>query len=284
MTELNLSLHTSLKYVYCPNNALTSLTIANNTPLLQEVICFNNKLTSLDLSNKPKLIYVNCSTNSLATLNLNGCSNLTRVNAEFNALTTLDLTGTSSLTRIEAGTNSLTSINLNDCTNLTHLYCSGNKLTNLGLAQNKVLIVLYCPVNSLKTLDLRANTAITAIYCNSNPDLYMICIPNIVATVGNANFVKDDKATWSETCVPTALNDELIDGKNIKIYPNPSTGYMTIETEDDSQIAIIDMLGNEVLTAQITKSNNRINTETFPKGVYHLKMERQKMVKTFVVE
>ena len=58
---------TSLTYLYCTHNQLTSLDVSNNTAL-RDLFCAHNQLTSLDVSTNPFLLMLNCGNNQLETL------------------------------------------------------------------------------------------------------------------------------------------------------------------------------------------------------------------------
>ena len=63
---------TSLIYLYCKGNQLSSLDVSKNSDLWN-LDCSGNKLTSLDLSNNLFLGEINCSNNQLTSLIINGC-------------------------------------------------------------------------------------------------------------------------------------------------------------------------------------------------------------------
>ena len=68
----------ALQHLYCQNNQLTLLEIANNTAL-SSILCSNNKLISLDASGCTALAGLFCYDNNLITLNATGCTELTEM-------------------------------------------------------------------------------------------------------------------------------------------------------------------------------------------------------------
>jgi hypothetical protein len=68
----------------------------------------------------------------------------------------------------------------------------------------------------------------------------------------------------------------------IFVYPNPNNGVFTIETETDTSIEIIDVLGNLIQSKKINAGKNQINLSDKSAGVYFLKTPNQ-VVKKVVV-
>jgi len=62
------------------------------------------------------------------------------------------------------------------------------------------------------------------------------------------------------------LNKEI----NVKIYPNPSKGNLTLETSLPGNIIITNNLGQEVYSLKSKSGINQINFESLSKGIYHL--------------
>lgn len=87
---------TSLTYLYCSQNQLTSLDVSNNTALgyLQ---CNNNQLTSLDISNNTALESLDCRSNNLTTLDVSNNPALSFLYCTENQLTTLDISNNTAL-------------------------------------------------------------------------------------------------------------------------------------------------------------------------------------------
>ena len=90
VTSLDLSNNTALEGLRCSNMQLTSLDLTNNSALT-ELICHTNQLTSLDISNNTSLMTVWCYTNQIGSLNLSNNSSLTALRCEQNQLTSLDV-------------------------------------------------------------------------------------------------------------------------------------------------------------------------------------------------
>lgn len=103
---------TSLRFLYCNNNKLTSLDVTHN-PELHTLLCRGTedyKISSL-LTNNPKLYRLECGNNDLTELDLSKDIKLGLLEANGNPFTTVDLSKNIWLTEIR----------LNDCPNLTTL-------------------------------------------------------------------------------------------------------------------------------------------------------------------
>jgi hypothetical protein len=67
----------------------------------------------------------------------------------------------------------------------------------------------------------------------------------------------------------------------LTLYPNPSTDQITIETSStptNSQLSIMNLNGQEILTCQITESKTTIDISTLPSGVYFVRLTNDKTV------
>ena len=74
---------------------------------------------------------------------------------------------------------------------------------------------------------------------------------------------------------PAGLNKLPSKPNTIKIYPNPSSDRVTIETSaisTQNQLSIMNLSGQEVLTSQLTKASIIIDISGLPCGVYVVKL------------
>jgi len=65
---------------------------------------------------------------------------------------------------------------------------------------------------------------------------------------------------------------ELTENFTVRIYPNPASGFLTVETGSTSGkktiLQIFDLQGKLVLAHSISQSGERINIENLPQGIY----------------
>lgn len=178
----------SLKYLFCERNNLTSIDLSKNIALenvsilennLTELnVSFNtnlhtleisqNKISSIDLSQNKKLLRFGCNYNQLTEINLSN-NDLTQLNCRGNKLTSLNVTNQPNLDLLECGFNNFNSLDIKTNKKLTELHCDTLELTELNVSENKELLVLNAFGNQLTTLDLSNNTKLTAIYVEFNP-------------------------------------------------------------------------------------------------------------------
>ena len=168
LTSLDVSNNTALTYLDCCYNQLTSLDVSNNTALTY-LDCRNNQLTSLDLSNNTALTELWCNSNKLTSLDLSNNTALTYLDCCYNQLTSLDVSNNTALTYLNCRNNQLTSLDVSNNTALTYLGCSYNQLTSLDVSNNTALTYLDCRNNQLTSLDLSNQRALTKLDCLGNP-------------------------------------------------------------------------------------------------------------------
>lgn len=84
--------------------------------------------------------------------------------------------------------------------------------------------------------------------------------------------VKDNHGCVDSVCVNVVTAIQTIeDGSSINIYPDPSNGRFFIEISipyNKSIVEITNVLGQQVLTQEITGTKNQLNLEAQPSGVY----------------
>ena len=182
---------TSLTYLDCCSNLLTTLDVSNNTALEYLDCCWNG-LTTLDVSNNTALEYLDCSASGLTTLDVSNNTALTSLNCYWNGLTTLDVSNNTALTSLNCGYNELTSLDVSKNTALTYLDCCSNELTTLDVSNNTALTSLNCGYNQLTSLDLSGCTALTELVCYSNDitslDVSMCRGLEVFKPVSNLNY------------------------------------------------------------------------------------------------
>ena len=144
---------TSLEYLNCSFNQLTSLDVSNNAALTY-LDCYSNQLTSLDVSNCTALTYLDCSENQLTSLDVNNNTALESLDCYSNQLTSLDVNNNTALESLGCSSNQLTSLDVNNNTALESLDCSSNQLTTLDLYNNRLIEYLYISNNPLQKLIL----------------------------------------------------------------------------------------------------------------------------------
>ena len=87
------------------------------------------------------------------------------------------------------------------------------------------------------------------------------------------------KATVMYYNAPAGIN--ILQSSKISVCPNPATDKITIEIAAglaSSQLSIINLNGEEVLTRQITQPKTQIDISNLPSGVYIVRLTNDKTV------
>lgn len=75
----------------------------------------------------------------------------------------------------------------------------------------------------------------------------------------------------------TAVDRITVDNKDLNIYPNPSTDFISVKAGmvAKSNIAIYSLSGTLVLSVTLTSIDEKIDVRSLQKGMYILKLENQ---------
>ncbi|MCO5269131.1 MAG: T9SS type A sorting domain-containing protein [Brumimicrobium sp.] len=72
---------------------------------------------------------------------------------------------------------------------------------------------------------------------------------------------------------PNVTSLENLSYHFIRIYPNPTTSYITIEVQNEMEITLKDILGATVLSQTIHAGSNKLSLESFGSGIYFLRTQ-----------
>jgi hypothetical protein len=108
---------TTLQYLLCDNNQLTSLNVQSNIQL-KNLICDFNQISTLDLSMNTVLEVLSCSNNQLTMLLCGPSNNLYSIDCSFNQLTALDVSFNWDLAGLSCFNNNLMCLNMNTNNNI----------------------------------------------------------------------------------------------------------------------------------------------------------------------
>lgn len=133
--------------------------------------------------------------------------------------------------------------------------------------------------NNISSLNLRNgnNTHVTYFNASDNPNLTCIIVDN--ATYSTTYWPNiDPTTTFVETqaeCDALGV-DELTFESNVRVYPNPTTGIITIV--NTGEIPIKEVIITNSLGQVITKTRERenINIASLPAGIYLIRIEDTK--------
>ncbi|MCO6175412.1 T9SS type A sorting domain-containing protein, partial [Flavobacterium sp. NRK F10] len=107
----------------------------------------------------------------------------------------------------------------------------------------------------------------------------------VVADSGN-NAIKRITEASASNRVPvnvdvTTLSTSNFDVNSFKIYPNPSTGIFTINTKEEVQIEVFDLVGKMIKKENIHIGVNSIDVTNYANGVYLLKVNNSGKVNSY---
>lgn len=149
-----------------------------------------------------------------------------------------------------------------------------------------ILPNLYYSVTAGATIDPSTNT----FYCSDNTNLYGISTVTGIAVsttplvFENGNFVNfiantnDCSGATASRLDPNLSNTTLDLKKNFKIYPNPVSSMLTIQSEKSiDTIEVFDALGRLVLTK---KSTNTLDVSSLQSGTYLMKIGSQNSIES----
>jgi Leucine-rich repeat (LRR) protein/sugar lactone lactonase YvrE len=171
---------TSLVYLTCSNNQLTSLDVSANTAL-DTVDCSYNQLTGLMIGANVALKFLDCSDNQLTGVDVSANTSLQYLYCSYNQLANLNVSANKALTDLRCDNNQLTGLDASANTQLQFLYCFNNQLVSLTESPSPALNYFYCYSNQLTSLNVVANTALTNLLCSNN-QLTSLVVPNPALT------------------------------------------------------------------------------------------------------
>jgi hypothetical protein len=135
----------------------------------------------------------------------------------------------------------------------------------------KKIVIFFAIIFSLSKLQAQI---ISSEIITSNGDFYS----NSTAMLSFSEGV-----VINEVFLPSAnsINNNWIVSNSIKIYPNPVTDKVTIETsaiQTNGQLSIITLTGQQLISRQVTELETVIDLSTLPSGVYFVRLTNDKTV------
>lgn len=113
------------------------------------------------------------------------------------------------------------------------------------------------------TVSATANSGYIFVNWNENGNVVSSNPVYTFVVTGDVNLV----ANFSDTI---GIDPDSTDSP-LKIYPNPSTGKLTVETNKEGDLHIFNMLGQQVQSAQLSENQNEVLIGE--KGVYYLRFQ-----------
>ncbi len=77
---------------------------------------------------------------------------------------------------------------------------------------------------------------------------------------------------------PVGVNEKKMVTNSLKLYPNPASGNITLETPETGTLSVYNLNGILVLEQKIIKQTTTIDVSKLPEGLYLLKVVGEKQV------
>jgi hypothetical protein len=170
--------------------------------------------------------------------------------------------------------------------NYTVIGTAVNGCTNLAVTSQTVLLNPTLTISGNYTICpgresfLAAYGASTYTWSNGSQSQFLTLSPSETTTY---SVIGIDYQGCSSTKTVTivvegcvGVNEFYSSDLEIKIYPNPSSGNVFLETEHTVQISIFDALGKLISQKELEKGMHRIDLSDYNSGVYLLKITNSK--------
>lgn len=129
--------------------------------------------------------------------------------------------------------------------------------------------ILNCTLDTPITTSLSVDLAGTFIEEYSDLDVIVF-----IQDYATKQVMNSSKATQE------VLSNTSFDLAKIRVFPNPSNGLFTIDTELATDVNVVDITGKEVFRAKGITNQASLNLTDLQKGVYMLKMKNENGVQT----
>jgi len=179
------------------------------------------------------------------------------------------------LVSINSSNNFIENLILTKNQSLEILNCAANNLKQLDISQNNDLRGLNCSDNGLKCLNAKNGNNSNFLYFDAtgNKDLQCVDVDDPAQANFNWSSFVDPGVSFSTFCsspCSTTLIGLFSDQAEFSIYPNPTSGLITIKTNSTNSInvEVYDIFGSLVLISNETN----IDLGQFAAGTYHVKI------------
>ena len=235
---------------------------------LKSLLLRHTEITAIDLSNNSALSFLVIHSSPILNIDLSNNLNLESINLQDVDLTTIDVSNNTNLKQVilfhfENGCDSL---DFSSNVNLDLLYVEGIGLTSLDLSTNPLIHAFHCKENPITELNIKNgnNTSIGGFSLVNNHDL--TCIEVDDANYSTLNWLNiDPQNFFSENCNVPA-NVELEERLSIKVFPNPVTSTLNVETELDNYSLVIKSV--EGKTVMISANQLFYDISHLESGIY----------------
>ncbi len=113
---------------------------------------------------------------------------------------------------------------------------------------------------------------------NAGEDTLSNYLPDTLDLVGNNRFNGQiDIGAYEYQSTSVGINN--IEQTTLHIYPNPTNSSLYIEVKENTNIKIVNLLGETVAEQQLHTGNNNVDVSSFSNGIYSLNTENGTSIK-----
>jgi hypothetical protein len=154
------------------------------------------------------------------------------------------------------------------------------RVWNVALSATDILATKDCELDNTQTnvvvyykfnqgFDLVNNTAITTVTDDSGNGNNGT-LTNFALTGAVSNWASGSAVTTGNTC-PLVLSSDNFAQNSLMVYPNPTKGFINIQSLETVSVEVYDMIGKLILSKQIENEFQNLDLTNFPTGIYLLK-------------
>ena len=156
-----------------------------------------------------------------------------------------------------------------------------NQFMNTELTGNEAGLYAYYNFNEGTPAGI--NTSVTSLNDKTSNALNA-SISNFALTGSSSNFSHGAPFNLTPNCGATTTNlKELTYNLNIAVYPNPTNSILNIEVSQPATIAIVNVLGDVVLTETINEFG-KLDVSNLTSGIYFIKETKSGKAIKFIKE
>lgn len=235
----------------CDNNPLTQLDLSINSSL-RTIIAYRCELTSIDISNSPALETLHLDDNKLSNLSVQGNTNLKILRVQRNGLTTLDLSQNTALETLLVDDNALSVLDVSNSPNLISLMAQRNELTNIDITQNSALETLYLDNNQLSSLNV-----------SNNPNLKLLWVQLNALT--SLDITTNSKLEEIRCGLNQLSSMDLTQNLDLKLFYSDVNKLTTLDVSKNVALTSISIADN-LLTSLSLKQNPALEYVSCPRN------------------
>jgi hypothetical protein len=154
------------------------------------------------------------------------------------------------------------------------------RVWNVALSATDILATKDCELDNTQTnvvvyykfnqgFDNTNNSSVTTVTDDSGNGNNGT-LTNFALTGAASNWASGSAVTTGNTC-PLVLSSDNFAQNSLVVYPNPTKGFINIQTLETVSVEVYDMIGKLILSKQIENEFQNLDLTNFPTGIYLLK-------------